>query len=605
LVSKKTPTPIGKIEIKILNKKIIKEMKKFKFAKITTLILFLSIVGYSCKDSFLTVLPTGSIAKAQLTTKKGLEGALISAYGQMSGYGRRMVHPNNWVWGSVRGGDANKGTDPGDFSDINPIQRFEYQSTQGVINDNYLGLYDGVARANSVLALLKDAQSDVSADDKKRLTAEAQFLRAHFYFSLARNYDKTPYVDETVDVGTGIEKVKNDQVLWPKIEADFKAAMDNLPETQPQAGRANKWAAAAYLAKVYMYEKKFADANTLYDAIIANGQTTNGKKYALNAKFADAFKASNDNSAESVFAVQAAANTGSVNNANAELDLNWPYNTGPNGPGNCCGFFQPSFELANSYRTNAAGLPLLDGSYNNDANAIKTDMGIQSGATFTLDNGTLDPRLDHTIGRRGIQYLDWIKHPGFDWIRNQANGGPYSPKKFAYYKSDKGSFQDNSSWTPGYTAVNVNVVRFADVILMAAEAAIETGNLEKARGYVNKIRARAANPDGFVMDGASPAANYKISLYDSPWTDKVAATTAVRFERKLELGMEGHRFFDLVRWGTDVAEINNYLKYDGAASRLPNTLGGATYQAKHALLPLPQGQIDLTGSDILKQNPGY
>jgi starch-binding outer membrane protein, SusD/RagB family len=576
-------------------------MKKYIFNKLTIAVSLLTTIGYSCKEDFLTVLPTASIAKAQLTTKNGLEGALISAYGQMSGYGTRMVHPNNWVWGSVRGGDANKGTDPGDFSDINPIQRFEYLTTQGVINDNYRGLYEGVARSNNVLALLKDAVASVTADDKKRLEAEAKFLRGHFYFSLKKNYNNTPYVDETVDVGTGIEKVKNDQDLYPKIEADFKFAYDNLPATQGQIGRANKWAAASYLAKVYMFQKKYADAKTLFDAIIANGVTTGGKKYALVPSFPDLYKASNDNNSESIFAVQAAANTGSVNNANGELDLNWPYNTGPDGPGNCCGFFQPSFELGNSFRTKD-GLPLLDGSYNAPANAVKTDMGIQSSASFTPDAGELDPRLDHTIGRRGIMFLDWKQHPGFDWIRNQANGGPYSPKKYSYYRSDKGTLQDNSSWTPGYTALNVTVMRFADILLMAAEAEVEVGSLEKAREYVNMIRNRAAKT--VVMNGAAPAANYVIKPYEAAWTDQGVARTAVRFERKLELAMEGHRFFDLVRWGTDVADINAYLKYE--SQFLPNTLGaGATYQAKHALLPIPQGQIDLTGADILKQNPGY
>ena len=221
------------------------KMKKYLFNKLTIAVSLLTMIGYSCKEDFLTVLPTAAIAKAQLTTKNGLEGALISAYGQMSGYGTRMIHPNNWVWGSVRGGDANKGTDPGDFSDINPIQRFEYLTTQGVINDNYRGLYEGIARSNNVLALLKDADASVSADDKKRLEAEAKFLRAHFYFSLKKNYNNTPYVDETVDVGSGIEKVKNDVDLYPKIEADFKFAYDNLPATLGQVGRANKWAAAS------------------------------------------------------------------------------------------------------------------------------------------------------------------------------------------------------------------------------------------------------------------------------------------------------------------------------------------------------------------------
>lgn len=565
----------------------------------------LALIGFACKDSFLEVAPTGQLANAQLTTSKGIEAALISAYAQVSGRGRRMVHPINWVWGSVRGGDANKGTDPGDFSDINPIQRFENQSTQGVIRDNFVGLYEGIARANLVLRLIKDAQPDVTEADKTSFAAQARFLRAHYYFQLKRNYNNTPYVDETVDYGTGIEKVPNSADLWPKIEADFKYALDNLPETQGAVGRVNKWAAAAYLGKTYLYQKKYAEAKAQFDACIANGKTSNGKKYALEAKYGDLFKASNDNNAESIWAWQAAANTGSVNNANAEFDLNFPYNTGPNGPGNCCGFFQPSFELVNSFRVDANGLPLLDGSYNTGANQVKTDMGLKTSDAFTPDAGTLDPRLDWSVGRRGIPFLDWQDHPGFDWIRNQPNGGPYSPKKYTYYKSDRGSLQDNSSWTPGYTAQNFTIIRYADLLLMAAECEVEIGSLEKAREYTNLVRARAANPAGFVKraDGSN-AANYVLGLYNSAWTDKNVARNAVRFERKIELSGEGHRFYDLVRWGIAADAVNAYLTYE--SKFLPGTLGGAKFTAgKHELLPIPQDQIDIIGADILKQNPGY
>ncbi|WP_353721551.1 RagB/SusD family nutrient uptake outer membrane protein [Dyadobacter sp. 676] len=562
-------------------------------------------VFFSCKESFLEKPATGALSEGLLTSNKGLEGMLVGVYGQINGKGAggRMASPSNWVWGSIRGGDANKGTDPGDYSDINPIQRYEYLSTQGVISEKWVGNYEGISRANAVLRLVAKADADVSDYTKTRITAEARFLRAHYYFELKKAFGNTPYVDESVDYGTGIEKVKNDADLWPKIEADFQFAFDNLPETQDAAGRANKWAAASYLAKAYLYQKKFPQAKTLFDQIIANGQTTNGKKYALVAKYADVFRASNDNNSESVFAVQAVANSGSVNNANPEFDLNWPYNTGANGPGNCCGFFQPSFEMVNSHRTDANGLPLLDGSYNSDKNAVVSDMGLLSKDKFTPDAGNLDPRLDHTVGRRGIPFLDWIDHPGADWIRNQANGGPYSPKKYAYYKTDVGSLQDNSSWTPGYTAINFTVIRFADVLLMAAEAEIEAGTLEKAREYINMVRARAANADGFVKKNGAPAAKYVIGTYKTAWTDKEVARAAVRFERKLELALEGHRFFDLVRWGVAEKELNAYLTFE--SKQLTGALGNAKFAAKYELLPIPQSQIDLQGSDVLKQNPGF
>ncbi|MBO0948325.1 RagB/SusD family nutrient uptake outer membrane protein [Fibrella forsythiae] len=568
----------------------------------------LGLVTVSCKDTFLEVPVTGQLAGAQLSSKAGIEGSLIAAYSILNGRGERLASFNNWVWGGIRGGDANKGTDPGDFSTINPIQRFETIPSGDQVGQTWQRKYEGISRANTTLNLLKNAPADMSADDRKRVGAEARFLRGLYYFDLKRIYgDGAPYIDETVDYGTGIEKVANGVNLWPKIEADAKFAYENLPETQAAAGRVNKWAAAAQLAKVYLYQKKYTEAKGLFDLIIASGKTSNGKKYGLVPKYADLFKASNDNNEESIFAIQAAANTGNVNNANPEFDLNYPYNTGPNGPGNCCGFNQPSFEYANSFRTDANGLPLLDGSYNSATNALKTDMGILSKADFTPDAGNVDPRLDHTIGRRGIPYLDWQDHPGADWIRNQPNGGPYSPKKFTYYKSDVGSLQDNSSWTPGYTALNVPIIRYADVLLMAAECEIEVGSLTKALEYTNLVRARAANPAGFVTKAGAPAAKYTISLYPaSVFASKASATAAVRFERRLELGDEGHRFFDLVRWGIAATTINAYLQYEGAKERLPTTLGGATFTAgQDEILPVPQAQIDIQGKDILKQNAGY
>jgi hypothetical protein len=148
-------------------------------------------------------------------------------------------------------------------------------------------------------------------------------------------------------------------------------------------------------------------------------------------------------------------------------------------------------------------------------------------------------------------------------------------------------------------------MRFADVLLMAAEAEIEAGSLEKAREYVNRVRTRAANSSGWVKrtDGSN-AANYAISTYNAAWTDKAAATAAVRFERKLELSGEGHRFFDLVRWGVAEQTLNAYLTYEGG--KLTNALGGARFTTgQDEVYPIPQAQIDIQGADVLKQNPGY
>jgi hypothetical protein len=171
-----------------------------------------------------------------------------------------------------------------------------------------------------------------------------------------------------------------------------------------------------------------------------------------------------------------------------------------------------------------------------------------------------------------------------------------------YAKSESGTFQDNSSWTPGYTGINFMIIRFADVLLLAAEAEIEVGSLEKAREYVNRVRTRAINSE-LKRSNGTLAANYKISTYTDAWTSKDAARLAVRHERLLELGMEGHRFYDLQRWGTAQAELDFYFAYDGV--KLASALGGSKYSDKFKWVPIPQDQIDLVGKDILVQNPGF
>jgi starch-binding outer membrane protein, SusD/RagB family len=577
--------------------------KAFHFRALGISLALAMLVTYSCKESFLEILPTGQLTDTQLSSKKGLEGTLVAAYSLVSGKGySRLSACNNWVFGSILGGEANKGTDAGDYSAINSIQRYESLAVNGDIGATYAAKYEGVARCNSVLRLLATAAADVTDADKKRIGGEARFLRALYYFELKRIFNNTPYVDETIS-DADAAKVANDKDLYPFIEADAKAAWESLPETQGAAGRANKWAAGALLAKVYLYQGKFADAKGLFDQVIANGKTTNGKKYGLVPNYAKIFDAANDNHEESVFAIQSAANTGSTNNANWFDDLNYPYNTGPSGPGNCCGFFQPTFQMGNSFRTDANGLPLLDGSFNSPANALKTDYGVLAKDAFTPDAGNLDPRIDHSIGRRGIPYLDWQDHPGVDWIRDQKYAGPYSPKKYIYYKSQEGSLTDGSSWTRGYAAMNYTIIRFADVLLMAAECEIEAGSVDKARDYVNQVRNRAKNPDFFVKKGGVPAANYKIGTYDTPWTDKDAARKAVRFERTLELSGEGHRFFDLVRWGTAEADLNAYLAYEGKT--LTTKFGKASFKkGKAEYQPIPQTQMDLQVG-VLKQNAGY
>ncbi len=560
------------------------------------------LVPLACKDSYLDVPLTGALSSDQLASQKGVEGLLIGAYAQINGRGAWHGGATNWLWGSIRGGDANKGTNSGDFGSMNPVERFETETPNGEVNTKWGSSYEGISRTNQALSLLALAQ-DVSEADAKRISGEARFLRGHYYFELKKNFGNVPFVDETMDF-TVATKVTNKDEIWTKIEEDFQYAYDNLPETQGQVGRANKWAAATYLAKAKLFQKKYADAKTLFDLIIAGGKTSNGKKYALKPNFAELFRLASDNSEESIFAFQATGGAQNTNNANTEYAMNMPYNSGDKGPGGCCGFFMPSFDMAASYRTNAQGLPLLDNSYRSAGIELKTDQGILSKDPFTPDAGNLDPRLDHTVGRRGIPFVDWGPHPGYDWIRDQSYAGPYTPKKYTYSKAEDNT-RDKSGWTPGYTATNFMIIRYADVLLMAAECEVEVGTLAKAQEYVNLVRTRAANPEGFVkMSDGSLAAKYVINTYTAPWTNKDDARKAVRFERKLELGMEGHRFYDLVRWEVAKDELKDYLAYETA--RIPSHFTGAEFnENRDELLPIPQRQIDLQGKDVLIQNKGY
>jgi starch-binding outer membrane protein, SusD/RagB family len=559
-----------------------------------------SILMYSCKDDFLSVPAAGQLSDAQLSSKAGVEGLLVGAYSVLlgRGIGDFYAGSSNWVGGSVQGGESNKGTDAADQAQANPVQRYEILSSSNIPNFKWKGCYEGIARCNATLRSLAKSIPDITADDKKRMSGEARFLRGHYYFELQKTFNKVPYIDENT---AEPQKVANSGAVWAQIEADLKFAYENLPETQGALGRANKWAAGIYLGKAQLFQKKYADALTLFNAAIANGKTTGGAKYKLADKFNDAFNVETENNSEHVFSVQAAVNTGTVNNAQPDFVLNFTYTSPAVG---CCGFFQPSIEMGNSYRTDATGLPIAD--YNAAGKSVKNDQGVAAAdVTYTTDAGNLDPRIDHTMGRRGIPYLDWGKHPGTGWVRDQADAGPYSPKKFMISKAQFSAFTDGSSWTRGYTALNYPVIRFADVLLMAAECEVETGGaagLTKALDYVNLIRTRAANPAGFVMDGAAPAATYKIANYTA-FADQPAARAAVRFERKLELSQEGHRFYDLNRWGVSATELNAYLTYE--SNILKARFGGATFKAgKSEYWPIPQAQIDLQPG-VLTQNPGY
>jgi len=562
----------------------------------------------------------GALTTGQVTNEAGATALLAGAYAGLDGQGQNNAavgggnpweaSPSNWIYGSVAGGDSHKGSSISDQPPIVPIANAQESPSNGFFNSKWKALYEGVSRTSTLLATLA-LSPDVSAPVKTLYTAEARFLRGHYYFELRRFFKMVPWVDEnTTDF-----KQPNDADVFPKIEADFKAAIDNLPAIQSTPGRANKWAAMCYLAKVYLYEKKYAEAKALFDQVIpsayggsgAGGVTPNGLAYGLTDRFEDNFDAATKNSKESVFAIQMTAHDGtnSIANANGGDMLNFPYNS----PFRCCGFFQPSVDLANSYRTDATGIPYLQ-DYN--AHGIVTDQGMSSGDPFTPDPGNIDPRLDWTVARRGIPVHDWGPHPGNNWIRDQASAGPYSNKKNLYWQATQGTFSDQSTWAPG-SAINYCIIRFADVLLMAAECEAQLTNYTKAEAYVNFVRTRAANPANIVYKykdeakpltgfSSTPAANYIVAAYPPGYFTAANALPAIYFERKLELACEGHRFFDLARWGIAAQSLNAYFLFE---RQITGDLSTGNFTAgKNEYFPIPQAQIDLFEGK-LKQNTGY
>ncbi len=579
-------------------------------------------LNYSCKKDYLVTPQVGTISPTLLQTKPGVDGLLVGAYSALrgvqadgtafGGLDSWQSSPDNWVYGGVAGGDAHKGSNAGDQDPIASIAVFSPLASDPYFNTKWIADYEGITRCNNTIRAATKTPG-YSATDLANILGQARFLRGHYYFDLKKMFNNVPWIDETtVDV-----LQPNTTDIWPKIEADFLYAYNNLPATQSDAGRANKWAAGAYLGKTYLYEKKYAEAKAVFDPVITQGQTSNGLAYALVAKFHDNFNADTKNNSESVFAIQALANVdpGGITQANDGDRLNYPY--GASSPFDCCSFYQPTIDLVNHYRTDpATGLPYLD---NFDSHAIKTDMGLLSSVSFTPDAGTIDPRLDWTVGRRGIPYLDWGLHPGNDWIRDQGFSGPYSPIKHVYTQAEQNTNGDQHSWGPG-SAVNYCVIRFADVLLMAAETEAQLGNLQTAENYVNMVRNRAANPNGFVFQyldntnptggvSTTPAANYLVNPYPTGTfvgQGSAYALKAIYYERQLELAMEGHRFFDVVRWGIAGPALNAFLQYEGNITS--DITGGHFTTGRNEYYPIPQAQIDLevkSGKSVLKQNPGY
>lgn len=528
----------------------------------------------SCSD-YLTELPVGELTPEQAQDVKNIEGLVISAYsildGQMDDASSGLNSGcSNWQFGDVISDDTYKGG--GGTGDQNPVHLMEIFHIDPTIQDynrKWLALYEGVNRCNQAIRLLRDSEYD----KKDIRIAEMRFLRAHFYFNLKIIYNRIPFFDETVSDPSAYASISNKEFssdqLWEKILGDFKAAYDALPDTPSDIARPAKMTARAYMAKVYLYQGKWKECADAADDVIDSG------KYHLLPNFRDLFLPDNDNCTEIVFSVQASINDGSPNNYNGNAgDRLLP----PGGPYPNYGFLRPSQNLVNTFKTDANGLPMADGK-----DLSETD--------------NVDTRLDHTIARPGIMFLDMQP---YDWSPREATVyGPFSPKKRLVSKNSNYYL---AIW-PYVNALNFYVIRYSDVLLWRAEAAIEQGDLPTGRTYINRVRERAMNSQTVkTPDGSADAARYRTGLYPA-FSNKDEATQALRTERRLEFALEGERFFDLVRWGVAADRMNSYFEKEKTfRSHLQNA---RFIKGTHEYGPIPQAVLDLAKEGVLEQNPGY
>ena len=586
-------------------------MKKTKYLSVIAVITGLVLL-HSCNESFLEITPNGSLDESVLATVEGVDGLLIGAYalidGVQSGFDWNAAS-SGWVYGSIRGMEANKGTDSGDQPDINPIQTYSETPTNPYLNAKWRVTYEGISRCNATIitaaAALESGAIDHAAHDN--FVNQARGLRGVYHFWAWKLWaDRgsntyVPYVDETTDQAT----LTNSEDIRAKIIEDLTAGT-NLPTDMKQIGRFNKTVCQVFLAKAQMnMYGDYSSALALLSNVESSGTQPAGGEIGLMDMYGDIFDASMRNEKEAVYTVQYSVNdnSGGMNAGSGEV-LNFPYKGGGS-PGGCCGFFNPTQDFVNSFRTDANGLPFIDlatGAFTYNDEEVTSDQGVLIESPYTEYAGQLDPRLDWSAGRRGIPYWDWGPHTGQDWIRDQSYSGPYSPKKQVYKQSQEGTYTEVGNWTSGYTANGYRMIRYADVILLKAECEAMTGSDDLGFGEVNMIRARAANPAGFVMedDGVTPAANYVIGLYTVPFADQAQAMMAIKFERKLELGQEGHRYYDLQRWGDVQSELNRILAHEKLMPWGDLLYGSANVGPEDVNFPIPQRQIDLTNGNLVQ-----
>ncbi len=537
----------------------------------------MALATTSCED-LLDTKPQGTFSSENIGDEEAND-LITSAYASLLTHyfenNESFAGPiNNWVF-DIRSDDAQKGG--GELGYEVYMHEFSIgnvQSDNPILNFKWRNNYYSISRCNSAIRALLSSDN-LDEDTRKAQIAEMKTLRAYYYFDLLRIFKKFPYFDETVldPSSVSASEYTRDEITG-FIVKDLKDAYRDNVETQSEPGRFNRYVAAAVLARVALFISDFPMAEEYAGYVI------DSHKYQLYPNFLDMSKPEMNNQYESVMAVQFSS-ANQPNQFNFSNCLNCTVSDGDL-YGNGDDFYLGSQDLVNAFRTDANGLPYLDASQAPADNLDRADYP-----------GNVDPRVDFTFGRIG---MPWRSHMYNEkWCRNLQNYSQYSGKK--PWPSPESPYVTVGIVPWGANSLNYIIVRYADVLLMKAEALIEQNkNLEEARGYINDVRAKAArsvDPSYTPVDVDPMVANYMVSEYPASGWNQDYARKAVRMERRLELAMEGLRWFDLVRWGVAVETVNAYYAKEKA---LFYWLNDAHLNEADIFCPIPLNQVDNAGN---------
>ena len=559
--------------------------------KILYIICAISVIcGFTACNSFLDEhTPQGVLSDEQVKTPENAEAMVVSAYAIFTS--AEDINSSFSMWNfDVRSDDAYKGGNGTSDGDV--FHQLEIQqgvlTTNWNINDMWVRLYNCISRVNSAIALLNTTGDDFKM--KSQRLAEMKFLRAYAHFLLKRLYKNIPFVvNENLtyeEYNTLSNTEYNNDEGWQVIIDDLMEAYNTLPATQQDKGRPTKAAAAAFLAKVYLYkayrqdDEKSNQVTSInkgdLEKVIEFTNPTLYANYGLENDIHNNFRPEEqyENGIESIWAIQYSRNDGSTYG-----NLNWSYGLiPPNIPGATdggCDFYKPSQNLVNAFHTGDNGLPLF-----NTFNQKKYDMAV--------DNA--DPRLFLTVGMPGLPYMfnkNIMMEETSIWSRSNGLYGYHVSLKQNVDPALIGEYLIKGSYWA--SSMNRIVFRYADVLLMRAEAYAQLGNTDQAIALVNQIRTRAAGSTQMI---ASYPSTYGVKMYIANYKgsyNKDEAVEIVKMERRLEMAMESERFFDLVRWGDAATVLNKYFAEEISSCAI---YSNAHFTAnKDEYLPIPFSQL--------------